>query len=111
MWALCKFKTSMSNQTKSFVVIAELSVPEPHRAEFLELCAFDSRSSVGNEPGCRQFDVLTMESAPEAIVLYEVYDDRAAFDAHLATPHYAKFAEGVARMGVTKTQVRFLDRG
>ena len=108
---MCKFEANMSNQTKSFVVIAELSVPKPHRAEFLELCAFDSRSSVGNEPGCRQFDVLTMESVPEAIVLYEVYDDKAAFDAHLATPHYAEFAEGVARMGVTKTQVRFLDRG
>ena len=101
----------MSNQTKSFVVIAELSVPSPHRAEFLELCAYDSRSSLQDEPGCRQFDVLTTESEPEAVILYEVYDDRAAFDAHLATPHYAKFAEGVTRLEVTKTQVRFLDRG
>ncbi len=101
----------MPNPPKSFVVIAELSVPPPHRAEFLELCAFDSRSSVENEPGCRQFDVLTMESKPEAVVLYEVYDSKATFDTHLATPHYATFAEGVARLGVTKTQVRFLDRG
>ena len=100
----------MSNQTKSFVVIAELSVSGPHRAEFLELCAYDSRSSVENEPGCHQFDVLTMEDAPEVVVLYEVYDDRAAFDAHLATPHYAAFAEGVERLEVTKTQVRFLER-
>ena len=101
----------MPDQPKPFVVLAELSVPSPHRAEFLELCAFDSRSSVQNEPGCRQFDVLTAESTPEVIVLYEVYDSRAAFDAHLATPHYEKFAEGVTRLGVTKTQVRFLERG
>ena len=101
----------MSSQTKSFVVIAELSVPQVHRAEFLELCAYDGRSSVRNEPGCHQFDVLTMEDTPEAVVLYEVYDSRAAFDAHLATPHYATFAEGVARLEVTKTQVRFLERG
>lgn len=100
----------MSDQTKSFVVIAELSLPELHRAEFLELCAFDGRSSLQNEPGCRQFDVLTMEDAPEAVVLYEVYDSKAAFDAHLATPHYAVFAEGVTRLGVTKTRVRFLER-
>lgn len=100
----------MSNQPKTFVVLAELSVSELHRTEFLELCAFDSRSSVENEPGCRQFDVLTMGSAPDAIILYEVYDSKAAFDAHLATSHYAAFAEGVARLGVTKTQVRFLDR-
>ncbi len=100
----------MSDQPTPFVVLAELSVSQPHRAEFLELCAFDSRSSVQNEPGCRQFDVLTSESTPESIVLYEVYDSKAAFDAHLATPHYATFAEGVARLGVTKIQVRFLDR-
>ncbi len=100
----------MPDQPKSFVVIAELSVPAPQRAEFLELCAFDSRSSLRDEPGCRQFDVLTMEDAPDAIVLYEIYDDRAAFEAHLTTPHYAAFAEGVTRLCVTKTQVRFLDR-
>ena len=100
----------MSNQPKSFVVIAELSVPAPHRAEFLELCAFDSRSSLQNEPGCRQFDLLTMEDTPEMVILYEVYDNRAAFDAHLAMPPYATFAEGVTRLKVTKTQVRFLDR-
>lgn len=101
----------MSSQPKSFVVIAELSVPESHRAEFLELCAFDSRSSVQSEPGCHQFDVLTMEGTPEAVVLYEVYESKAAFEVHLTTPHYAAFAEGVTRLGVTKTQVRFLDRG
>ena len=100
----------MSDHPKPFVVLAELSVPQPHRAEFLELCAFDSRSSLQNEPGCRQFDVLTMENAPDAVVLYEVYDSKAAFDAHMATLHYATFAEGVARLGVTKTQVRFLER-
>jgi quinol monooxygenase YgiN len=39
------------------------------------------------EPGCRQFDVCT--SADDGLVfLYEVYDDRAAFDAHLAAPHF-----------------------
>ena len=101
----------MSDQPKSFVVIAELSVPQSHRVEFLELCSFDARSSVENEPGCRQFDVLTTESTSEAVVLYEVYDSRAAFDAHLGTPHYATFAEGGTRLEVTKTQVRFFDRG
>ena len=28
---------------------------------------------------------------PAAIFLYEVYDDRAAFDAHLATSHFLEF--------------------
>ena len=51
-----------------------------------------------------------MTDAPESFVLYEVYDDRSAFEAHLRTPHYAIFAEAVIRFGVATTQVRLLER-
>lgn len=93
-----------------YVIIAEFEVSAQRKEEFLELCRFDSTSSVRDEPGCRQFDALTIDDAPDAVVLYEVYDDKAAFDAHLATPHYATFAEGVKRLEVTQKQVRFLTR-
>lgn len=93
-----------------YVIIAEFEVTAEHKQEFLELCRFDSTSSVRDEPGCRQFDALTIDDAPDAVVLYEVYDDKAAFDAHKATPHYATFAEGVKRLQVTQKQVRFLTR-
>ena len=96
--------------TKAFTVIAEFAVPSAHHSEFLDLCRFDSERSVSDEPGCRQFDVNTLEDSPETIVLYEVYDDRAAFDHHVTTPHYATFAAGVDRLGVTKPQVRFFTR-
>jgi quinol monooxygenase YgiN len=94
----------------AFVVIAEFAVASERKKEFLELCAFDSLRSVTDEPGCRQFDVVTSEESPEAVILYEVYDDRSAFDAHKATPHYAVFAEGVERLGVRMTLVRYLTR-
>jgi autoinducer 2-degrading protein len=93
-----------------FVVIAEFRVGTEQRAEFLDLCAFDSLRSRTDEPGCRQFDVVSGDEEPEEVILYEIYDDRAAFDAHLTMPHYAVFAEGVERLGVTKTQVRRLAR-
>jgi (4S)-4-hydroxy-5-phosphonooxypentane-2,3-dione isomerase len=91
-----------------FTVLAEFSVPAENRAEFLEACAYDSRHSVADEPGCQQFDALTDPEAPDSVVLYEVYDDQAAFDAHLQTPHYAVFDAAVQRLGVTKVRVRFL---
>ena len=94
----------------AYVVIAEFEVSAAHKEEFLELCRYDSTRSVQDEPGCRQFDALTSEAAPESVVLYEVYDDKAAFDAHLATPHYAVFADGVERLGIKERQVRFLAR-
>ena len=41
--------------------------------------------------------------------LYEVYDDRKAFDAHLATLHFKQFDPAVAPMVASKA-VRVLER-
>lgn len=100
----------MSDSTGAFVILVEFSVPPGQKAEFLELCAFDSRSSVRDEPGCLQFDALTSDATPELVVLYEVYADKAAFEAHLETPHYATFAAGVQDLGLAEPKVRFLNR-
>ncbi len=45
------------------------------------------------EPGCLEFVPLRGTSNPLEFVLYERYADRAAFDAHRASPHF----EGIAR--------------
>ncbi|WP_192897978.1 putative quinol monooxygenase [Granulicella sibirica] len=100
----------MPSTSTAFVVIAELQVPIEHREEFLKICQFDSEHSVADEPGCRQFDVLIQPESPETIVLYEVYDDRAAFDTHLTMPHFAPFAEGLERLNIPKPNVRFFTR-
>jgi quinol monooxygenase YgiN len=44
-----------------------------------------------------------------SVFLYELYDDRAAFDAHLATAHFKKFDPAVAPMLAAKA-VRTLER-
>lgn len=100
----------MSDSARALVILVEFSVPSAQKVEFLELCAFDSSSSVRDEPGCLQFDALTTDDAPELVILYEVYADKAAFDAHLATPHYATFAAGVKALGLAEPKVRFLTR-
>lgn len=58
---------------------------------FRKLIAENARASVRDEPGCRQFDVVTPEGEADRIVLYEIYDDPAAFEAHKLTPHFAAF--------------------
>ena len=44
------------------------------------------------EPGNLDFVALRSTEDPDAFVLYERYTDRAAFEAHTASPHY----EGIA---------------
>ena len=100
----------MASPIEALTVIAEFAVSPQHREEFLELCAFDSTRSTQDEAGCRQFDVNTSSESPNVVVLYEVYDSQEAFDVHLKTPHFAKFAEGVERLGVVRTSLRMLHR-
>ena len=38
----------------------------------------------------------------DRIVLYEIYDDRAAFEAHLKTTHFARFNEASAALVADK---------
>ena len=74
-----------------FVVVVEFDVPERHEAQFVRLARANALASVGGEPGCRRFDVLRPEGGDGPIALYEIYDDQAAFDAHLETRHFAAF--------------------
>lgn len=45
-------------------------------------------SAARGEPGCRQFDVIRDKDDPTKLMLYEVYADEAAFEAHQQTPHF-----------------------
>ena len=69
----------------------------PERAEdFLTALRDNARASVKREPGCLRFDVCTSPEDPAHVFLYEIYIDRAAFDAHLTTPHFLEFNDLVA---------------
>jgi autoinducer 2-degrading protein len=58
---------------------------------FLKLIKENAHKSLTDEPGCDRFDVLIEKGAPDHIVLYEIYKDRAAFDFHLKSRHFAEF--------------------
>ena len=56
----------------------------------------ENAGSARKEPGCRTFDVLVDPADKTKVMLYEVYADEKAFEAHQATPHFKKYvAEAV----------------
>jgi (4S)-4-hydroxy-5-phosphonooxypentane-2,3-dione isomerase len=75
----------------AFVILAEFRLKPGRRERFLEVVRADALVSVRDEPGCRRFDLLVPEDDPDTVWLYEVYDSKAAFDAHLETPHFKAF--------------------
>ncbi len=100
----------MSSKAKAFVVIAEFQVKPGKMDAFLEAALDDARHSVADEPGCRQFDVIRPEDSDDTVVFYEVYDSRADFDAHLETPHLARFRDAFPPLIVEERPVRFSQR-
>jgi quinol monooxygenase YgiN len=98
-----------STREGPFVVIAEFDVRPDGLERFLELAREDASASVSKEPGCYQFDVTVEQAEPNRVVLYEVYEDEAAFNAHLQMPHLATFRDGIEPL-VTGRKVRRLTR-
>jgi (4S)-4-hydroxy-5-phosphonooxypentane-2,3-dione isomerase len=79
--------------------------PEQIDAFAVEI-AENARLSRETEPGCRQFDVCRDGAEPALFYLYELYDDEAAIQAHLASAHYQRMntqtADWVASKAVRK---------
>ena len=66
------------------------------RERFLAAITTQGATSLEREPGCLQFDVCEDTADPNRFLLYEVYEDRAALDAHRETPHFAAWQEAAS---------------
>ena len=86
-----------------YVVTVVFEVDPQFAADFREAVLRQAANSIELEPGCSRFDVCFDPDRAERVFLYELYDDKAAFDLHLASDHFADFDRRVAPWTVTKT--------
>ena len=77
------------------VACVYVHVKPEHREEFIRATLENARNTV-QEPGNLRFDVIQQADDPDRFMLYEVYQDEAAADAHKATAHYARWRDAVA---------------
>jgi quinol monooxygenase YgiN len=73
------------------VVIAEFEVKAEALDDFIVLARRFAQECLESEPGCRQFDVVRLESTENGVLFYEAYDDAAAFQAHGGAAHLTRF--------------------
>ena len=86
-----------------YVITVDFGIHANHLAAFMPLMLENARISREIEPGCLRFDVCRDSAQPGRVFLYELYRDRAAFDAHLATEHFRSFDERTKAMAASKT--------
>ena len=79
---------------------------KPENVDAFMKKALDNAREARKEPGCKQFDVLVDPKDSARVMLYEVYDDERAFEAHQQTPHFKKYvAEAVPLLASRERQV------
>lgn len=94
-----------------FAVVVTFKVVPEDWDQFLPLMYQNAATSLKTEPDCQRFDVCTDPDRPHEAFLFELYSNRAAFDAHLASDHFKTFDAAVspmiaAKQVATYTQVR-----
>jgi quinol monooxygenase YgiN len=93
------------------VIIVDIRVKPGAATEFARLISENAAASLGREPGCERFDILEPEGAVAGqFLLYEIYADAAAFEAHLSSDHYKRFDAATSAIVTEKvvTRLRFL---
>lgn len=87
-------------------IVATIEVAPGRKGELLPLLAAHRARCLENEPGTVQFDLLLPQDGDTKIVIYEVYRDEAALDAHMNGSSLARLRKEAAGMmaGVTGTR-------
>jgi quinol monooxygenase YgiN len=74
-----------------FVLAVGLVIKPDQVDRFMSMLLENGKAARETEPGCRQFDVLVDPKDRTRVMLYEVYEDEAAFQAHQQTPHFKRY--------------------
>jgi len=89
----------------SFVLVVNIKI-KPENVERWMKMALENAREARKEPGCRQFEVLVDPKDKTKVLLFEIYNDEKAFEAHQATPHFKKYlAEAVPLLASRERQV------
>ncbi|TYP90716.1 putative quinol monooxygenase [Blastococcus xanthinilyticus] len=72
-----------------FSLVVQMQVRPGKREQFLAGMSANAEASVRDEPGCLRFDVSAVEGDENRFLLYELYTDAEAFEAHKRAAHFA----------------------
>ena len=89
-----------------FSLTVQLEVRPADRDHFLAAITANAEASVREEPGCHRFDVSAVEGDDTRFVLYELYDDAGAFEAHKRAPHFCAWREVADRVLASQVNTR-----
>ena len=89
----------------SFVLAVTIRI-KPETVDAFMKGVLENARSARKEPGCRQFEVLVDPQDRTKVMLFEVYGDEKAFEAHQQTPHFKRYlAEAVPLLAARERSI------
>jgi quinol monooxygenase YgiN len=105
IWRLAwtEIKKAMTPASSVPIVrIAELEIDLAQLDGYRAALSEEIEASITTEPGVLVLHAASIKDNPAHIRIFEVYADRAAYEAHLTTPHFLRYKT------LTSTMVRSL---
>jgi quinol monooxygenase YgiN len=81
----------MDQDVTPFALVVRFTVRPGREADFDQLVAETAVGIRTREPGTLVYACHTVKGAPRQRIFYELYTNRAAFDAHEQAPHTRRF--------------------
>ena len=81
-----------------FSTVSTIEAAAGQRNHILPLLAAHKIRCLKEEPGTLQFEILLPKNDDTKILLYEVYQDAAAFDVHRSGPSFVRWQQETAGM-------------
>lgn len=77
-------------QSSQLVLQVNINI-KPENVDAFMAQVLENARSARSEAGCRQFEVLVHPEDKTKVMLFEVYDNQAAFEAHQAGAAFKKY--------------------
>ena len=85
-----------------YTVLVIFKIIDGEMPRFLERMQQQARDSLELEPECQRFDVCVDPGDSQKVLLYEIYENKAAFESHLESDHFKSFDHDVAEIVVDR---------
>jgi len=69
--------------------------PKPGKADALKTEILNNIPNVRQEKGCLRYDLHVLKNGGGQFMFYEIWEDKAAFEAHGTAPHMMAYRERI----------------
>jgi uncharacterized protein (DUF1330 family)/quinol monooxygenase YgiN len=89
--------------TGRYIRLAELEIEPSQMVQFTAAINEGIAAAVRTEPGVLALYAVTEKDRPNHVRVFEMYTSAAAYESHLATPHFVKFRDSTLSMVRSRT--------